>query len=331
MSVLIRKLRTAGTLCGCFFFVISLNFIYTRYFSKVPLSNWATNNDELKELFDADITLNYGARTDVTTISSWKAPIMWEGMFDPNVYDRMHIHFGSNVAVTVFAVGRYLDVYLLNFLNSAERYFMVGLPVKYYVFTDTPEKVPKVALGHKRSMKVLKVDRYDRWQDISMMRMQTISEIIESEIRYSFRYVYCFDVDQVFKGRFGSEALGDSVAMIHSQFYRYPKYRYTFDKNPQSKAFMKVGDLYYHAAVFGGSWENVKNLTDTCYENIMVDKIRNVEALWHDESHLNRFFFDNKPTKLLSPEYCWNEIFPDQDIRVPRLVWAPKYYDTLRT
>lgn len=208
---------------------------------------------------------------------------------------------------------------------------MSGLPVTYYVFTDLPEKVPKIKLGPQRSLKVIVVAKHSRWQDISMMRMKTISETIESDIRHHSRYVFCFDVDQEFKNRFGSEALGTSVALLHAHFYKLPKERFTYDRNPLSTAYMETGDFYYHAAIFGGVWENVKNLTDTCYLNIMKDKQSKVEALWHDESHLNKYFWLYKPSKLLSPEYCWDQSIGDKhDIFVTRLIWGPKNYNSLR-
>lgn len=282
-------------------------------------------------------------------------------MFNPKVYDQTHMDHGSSVALTVFAVGRlvphevmrhqniqfrtilisslsffcvhrrYLEAYLNTFLTSAEAFFMLGLPVTYYVFTDLPEMVPKLQLAPQRRLKVIVVEKHSRWQDISMMRMKTISETIETDIRHHSRYVFCFDVDQEFKGRFGSEALGDSVALLHAHFYKLPKERFTYDRNPKSRAYMETGDFYYHAAIFGGVWENVKNLTDTCFMNIMEDKHNNVEAIWHDESHLNKFFWLYKPSKLLSPEYCWDETIADKsDIFVTRLLWGPKNYDKLR-
>lgn len=209
---------------------------------------------------------------------------------------------------------------------------MLGLPVTYYVFTDLPEAVPKIKLGPQRNLKVIQVEKFSRWQDISMMRMKFISELIDSEISLQFPYIYCFDVDQVFKGRFGSEALGNSVALLHAHFYNRPLSWYTYDKNPKSKAYMTTGDFYYHASIFGGSWQNVKALVDECYLGIMEDKLNGVEALWHDESHLNKFFWVNKPTRLLSPEYCWDKYIGDKsDIIITRLIWAEKHYQKLRT
>ncbi|XP_043977973.1 alpha-1,3-galactosyltransferase 2-like isoform X2 [Gambusia affinis] len=280
----------------------------------------------------ADSSLDLWSRNDVQTCTSWKAPIIWEGMFNPSHFDQIHRNKGSSVALTVFAVGRYLDAYLETFLNSSEQHFMSSLPVSYYVFTDTPEKVPNIKLAPSRHLKVIKVERHTRWQDISMMRMKAISDVIESDIRHRATHVFCFDVDQVFTGRFGPEALGDSVALLHAHYYHLPKMLFTYDRNLKSKAFMKTGDFYYHAAVFGGSWGSVKALTEACYRNIMADKENQVEALWHDESHLNKYFWLHKPSRVLSPEYCWDtSIGYRRDIQMYRLLWAPKDYNNLRT
>ncbi|XP_034441424.1 N-acetyllactosaminide alpha-1,3-galactosyltransferase-like [Hippoglossus hippoglossus] len=280
----------------------------------------------------ADAGLDLVTRRDVQTCTDWRAPIIWEGMFDPFLYDSMHKEAGSSVALTVFAVGRYLDAYLPTFLNSSERHFMLGLPVTYYVFTDTPEKVPNMTLPPLRSLRVIKVEKHSRWQDISMMRMKTISDVIETDIRHRCTHVFCFDVDQVFTGRFGSEALGDSVALLHAYYYRLPKSLYTYDRNPKSKACMKTGDFYYHAAIFGGLCESVKAIADACYRSIMADKENNVEALWHDESHLNKYLWLHKPSRVLSPEYCWDPLISqNSDIKVTRLEWAPKQYKKLRS
>ncbi|XP_031179438.1 N-acetyllactosaminide alpha-1,3-galactosyltransferase-like isoform X2 [Sander lucioperca] len=327
---------SAGILCFHVLIIVSFTSLYLRYLaSLIPEDNLlgtseVTGEGNIRQSINLDDTLDYRARQGVETRTSWKAPIIWEGMFDPVLYDQKHIQNQSSVALTVFAVGKYLDAYLKTFLTSAERHFMLGLQVTYYVFTDQPDKVPHLELGPQRSLKVIQVEKHSRWQDISMMRMKTISDTIESEIRHHCNYVFCLDVDQEFKGRFGSEALGDSVALVHAYFYKLPKDMWSYDKNPKSKAYMEYGDYYYHAALFGGLCEHVKNLADYCFLGIMEDKLNDVEALWHDESHLNKYFWLHKPTRLLSPEYCWDQNNIDNDIHIARLIWAEKHYDTLR-
>ena len=41
--------------------------------------------------------------------------------------------------------------------------------------------------------------------------------------------------------------------------------------------------------------------------NIDIDYSKDLIAVWHDESHMNRYFIDNTPTKILDPSYCCNE------------------------
>lgn len=49
---------------------------------------------------------------EVETCTSWEAPIIWEGMFDAKLYDKTHIKSHSSVALTVFAVGRFVSLQL---------------------------------------------------------------------------------------------------------------------------------------------------------------------------------------------------------------------------
>ncbi|XP_054475200.1 N-acetyllactosaminide alpha-1,3-galactosyltransferase-like [Anoplopoma fimbria] len=335
LFAVVSGLKERSTIIYLCLLVLVVSFIsfYSRLLVNIFPSDYlpVANEGMLRQRLNLDEVLNFGARPQVETRTPWEAPIIWNGMFDPELYDQMYIQNQASVALTVFAVGSYLDAYLETFLTSAEKHFMLGLQVTYYVFTDLPDKVPIIKLPPQRSMKVIQVEKHSRWQDISMMRMKTISHAIKSEIRHHCNYVFCFDVDQEFKGRFGSEALGGSVAVLHAWFYKRPKESFTYDRNPKSKACMKTGDYYYHAAVFGGLLENVKNLSDYCFQSIMEDKLNNVEAKWHDESHLNKYFWLHKPSRLLSPEYCWDPIIAESgDINVTRLIWAPKHYDTLR-
>ncbi|XP_078073496.1 N-acetyllactosaminide alpha-1,3-galactosyltransferase-like [Mustelus asterias] len=264
-------------------------------------------------------------------MTSWDAPIMWDGTFDPVERDEFYRNKETVIGLTVFAIGRYLDRYLKDFLESAEQHFMKGQPVIYYVMVDIASKVPTLKLSPERNMTVIQVPKQSRWQDISMMRMQQINDLIHDQIRFEVTYLFCFDVDQVFVGRFGTEALADSVAQIHSAFFTADRNRFTYERSTKSAAFIapEEGDFYYHAAVFGGTPGLVFNLTKTCLEGIIRDKSKRVEAVWHDESHLNHYFLKHKPSKLLSPEYCWDQK-PAKYIRYVRLKWLPKDYNKLR-
>ncbi|XP_075762760.1 alpha-1,3-galactosyltransferase 2 [Pelodiscus sinensis] len=282
---------------------------------------------------DSHSPLNVWSRQDVLTCTPWGSPIVWEGTFDPEILQQEYGRRNLTIGLTVFAVGRYLEKYLEQFLETAEEHFMVGWRVIYYVFTDRPGAVPRLGLAPGRQLQTRMVENQKRWQDISMMRMHWLSQALDTAICREVQYVFCMDVDQFFIGAFGPEALAESVALLHSYFYRWTRSYVPYDRNPRSAAFLGPGegDFYYHAAVFGGLCPRVKNLTESCFQAVLQDKRQGVEARWQEESHLNKYFWQHKPAKILSPEYCWDQAIRRRgDIRVTRLVWAEKQYRRLR-
>ncbi|XP_007979366.1 alpha-1,3-galactosyltransferase 2 [Chlorocebus sabaeus] len=273
------------------------------------------------------------ARPEVLTCTPWGAPIIWDGTFDPDVAKQEATQQNLTIGLTVFAVGRYLEKYLERFLETAEQHFMAGQSVVYYVFTERPGAVPRVALGPGRRLRVELVVRERRWQDVSMARMRTLHAALGGRLGREAHFVFCMDVDQHFSSTFGPEALAESVAQLHSWHYHWPRWLLPFERDAHSAAAMAQGegDFYYHAAVFGGSVAALRDLTAHCARGLAWDRARGLEARWHDESHLNKFFWLHKPAKVLSPEFCWSpDLGPRAEIRRPRLLWAPKEYRLLR-
>lgn len=248
-------------------------------------------------------------RTDVVSVTPWLAPIIWEGTFDPTMIDSIYKQQNITIATTVFALGKYTR-FLKDFLESAEQHYFVGFRVHYYLFTDQPEAVPDVKLSNQHQLTVRKVPSMDRWQDISMGRMEILEKLTASELDNDIDYIFCLDVDAKFYGRWGVETLGRLVGVIHPWFYDYPRDQFTYERRPESQAFIPVeeGDYYYTAAAFGGTVQEVYKLTKTCRVQQSIDAAKSIEAIWQEESHVNKYFLYNKPSKLLSPEYLWRDI-----------------------
>ncbi|XP_069333190.1 histo-blood group ABO system transferase isoform X2 [Eulemur rufifrons] len=273
------------------------------------------------------------SRTDVLVLTPWLAPIVWEGTFNSDILNMQFRLQNTTIGLTVFAIKKYV-VFLKLFLETAEKHFMAGHQVIYYVFTDRPDKVPRVALGPGRRLQVLRVRSYARWQDVSMRRMQMLSEAAEQRFLHEVDYLVCADVDMQFHDHVGVEILSSLFGTLHPGFYRRPRQAFTYERRPQSQAYIPwdEGDFYYMGAFFGGSVPEVQRLTKACHQAMMADRAQGIEAVWHDESHLNKYLLYHKPTKVLSPEYMWDQQLLGWPpvLRKLRFVAVPKNHQEIR-
>jgi hypothetical protein len=60
-------------------------------------------------------------------------------------------------------------------------------------------------------------------------------------------------------------------------------------------------------AFFGGRTSIFLSIAERCSEAIDDDLKRGIVAVWHDESHLNRYYCDHPPDLVLPPNYCYPE------------------------
>ncbi|MEX0849074.1 MAG: hypothetical protein WD055_02500 [Candidatus Dependentiae bacterium] len=223
----------------------------------------------------------------------------------------------KKVGLCVMATGNYIQ-YVDRLLHSADAYFLSNHDVTYFVFTDSPYEHKKCTTVYQEQM---------GWPYDSMMRFEIYYKNKDKFAHLD--YVYAIDADMAFGQAVGDEILSDRVATILS-VHLFDMIK-PYEANPISTAYVHAneGVHYYAGAFYGGTKDAFIQLTQTASERIHIDLARGYVAWANDESHINRYFIDFEPTKILSPAYChfdhWQSpyqkkiiAFDDKDYNVTR-------------
>ena len=140
----------------------------------------------------------------------------------------------------------------------------------------------------------------------------------------------------------GEEILGDGLtAATHPMYYLRKELIPPYEPNEQSTAYIKrtgrvieengkkrFEPLYYAGGFQGGKTDNFIKAMKVMRANIEKDFNNNYIAIWNDESHFNRYLFDNPPSVILSPAY----IYPDSLIAEYYVkIWGRNYSPKIMT
>ncbi|XP_009271538.2 PREDICTED: histo-blood group ABO system transferase 1 [Aptenodytes forsteri] len=255
-------------------------------------------------------------RRDVLVLTPWLAPIIWEGTFNRDILNAQYMQKNLVTGVVTFAVKKYVQ-FIEGFMSSANKYFLAGHQVNFYLFTDNPEQISHLQMAPENHLFVITVQNHSQWQDISMSRMDIISRYIRSQFQYEVDYLYSIDIDVQLFEHIGVEIIDTLVGTISSWQYTAHRESKSYETRTESQAAIPKGegDFYYTASFYGGSVAEVYKLTRACFKGVMEDRENDIEARWHDESHLNKYLLYHKPTRLLSPEYYW-----DEELSRPRII-----------
>ena len=216
------------------------------------------------------------------------------------------------ILILTIATNKYIQ-FVERLYDNIEENFLNGHDIQGLLFTEHDVETSD-------NIKVSQIEHED-WPMPTLKRYNYF--IKEKEFISQFDYCYYFDVDMGIVGKVGDEILGDLVATMHPYQSFYPKEQRTYDRNPQSHAYVpqgKEGELYYAGGFNGGSTEKFLEMSKVIAERVTDDLQRGVIALWHDESQMNRYLIDNPPTLSLTPSYC----FAEEQMQNPDYPYAAK-------
>lgn len=200
------------------------------------------------------------------------------------------------IGLLLISTGKY-DRFVQPLLDSARQYFMKNHELTFFLFTDSER-------WNNEKDVVCIFKRHEPFPAPTLKRYETFSsnESLFNDMDYLF---YC-DVDMLFVSEVGDEILSDRVATIHPGFMGG---RGTPETRKESLAYVpQTQQMIYFAGGFNGGRTTVfLEMCRVLSNNIKKDLENNIIAIWHDESHMNRYFIDNPPTLKLTPAYCYPE------------------------
>ncbi len=217
------------------------------------------------------------------------------------------------VLIITIALGKYVD-FLPRFILTAEKNLLPDIEKEFLIITDQDLAESEI---YKSKIYISKQSKLC-WPLDTIMRFHYFCK--ESDLICEFDYIYYFDSDMAFNAKITSEEIlpaGEEklVGVQHPGFYN--NNNATFDRDPMSTAYVAESYVgpYYQGCVIGGKKLDfhymIHHLMRETEKNFSQNKI----ALWHDESHLNNYYYlktfstKNKPSqiKMLHPGFAYPE------------------------
>src|ERR1051326_5707091 len=177
-------------------------------------------------------------------------------------------------------------------IRSIRKFFLTGpspnsLKVDIFMWADQPID----------GCDVLTIVEPKGYPDETLFRYHTFLTK-EAELR-RYDYIFYADVDAVFVNYVTKEILGtDLTATTHPSFIGTPG---TTEQRKESKAYLERARIYFAGGFVGGTSESFLRMCHVIKGMVDDDYTRHIRACWVDESHLNRYLYDNPPSVVLTP------------------------------
>ncbi len=207
------------------------------------------------------------------------------------------------IGLLVIATNKYIQ-FVNPLWDSVRQNFMAGHDVTMFIFTNMPHQPDNTIPGYQQ---IVIPQKHIPWPGPTLFRYNIFSSAKEHLEKMDYLF-YC-DADMRFVAPVGEEILGNLVGTIHPGFYASPRSQFTYETNTNSTAFVPFheGTKYFAGGFNGGTASSFLKMAKILSDRISDDYRRGVIAVWHDESHMNRYFIDNPPDVELSPSYCYPE------------------------
>jgi hypothetical protein len=211
------------------------------------------------------------------------------------------------IAMLYICTGEYI-IFWKNFFDSFEKNFLPNSKKDYFVFTDA-KTLYKEECGNVN--KIFTPQR--EWPYSTLLRFKMFNSI--SDKLKDYDYIFFVNANGFCKELINEDEIlpikEDLIVTQNCEYANKNPNDFPYDRNKKSEAYIPFdkGKVYVSGAFNGGKSESYLKLISILDKRTDEDEKNGVIALWHDESHLNKYILENTNYKLLPPSFCYPEEF----------------------
>lgn len=203
-----------------------------------------------------------------------------------------------NTLLLLIATGESYHQYIRPLLASADEFFV---PHETLLLTDCPNdfgvhQVYKANAGYPETT----LKRYHSFLEYGDFISQ-------------FDNCFYIDIDALFVKPVGAEIFSDGITATLHHGYLHKPISSVIERNPQSAAYLPSASSYYCGGFNGGASATYLGMADAICAGIDADARKKIVAMWHDESHLNKYLAMHPPAKVLDSSYG----YPETELETP--------------
>ena len=208
------------------------------------------------------------------------------------------------LAILYICTGKY-QIFWETFYSSSKEFLLTKHHKHYFVFTDSN------SITANGNITVI-YKKHEGFPIDSLLRFRMFNSI--SDRLKDYDYVFFFNSNLNFVAPVNEEIFPDDyisglTGVLHPGYFNKNYFWFPYERNPASKAMIahKYSRYrYYMGIFFGGRTEAFNELSEKCDGWIRDDLKQGIIAVYHDESHLNRYFIGREILEMY-PSYGYPE------------------------
>ena len=214
----------------------------------------------------------------------------------------------NKIGILYICTGQYKKFWE-QFYTSFEKYFLKGMEINYFIFTDDVEYFE----DYKSSLKInIEYLQPMPWPLITLFRFHTFLTVKEKLKNMDYLYFFNSNVEcctEIFaEDIIPRVEYSEELVVCRHPGYDEKLLRFSpYERNIKSTAYVPYnkGLKYVIGAANGGKTHAFLKMCETLKNAINEDLKKNYIAKWHDESHLNRYIINLDGVRYIGPEYCY--------------------------